>query len=217
MGRRPKKQRNEYYDYNMGLLFKADKKAKTISENNLVYQVIDKNTCKLVDYVKKSKIGKKLIIPNKVKNMQVVSIGEKVFSSLEHLLSVELPEGLIEICPKAFCWCRNLKNINLPSTLKSIGYWAFECCDKLFESNHEFNIPPSLEVIGNAAFSDCFSIHKINVEKKLKYIGDACFSGNHNLKYVNFERNNNIKLGKAVFYNCIQLKTTSKQYNMSVI
>ena len=218
MGRKSKKNRNEFYDYIMGNLFPVDKKSKVIVEGNLEYQVIDKTSCKLIGYKTKSKIKSKLEIPNKIKNMQVVSIGEQAFSSLDNLKKVILPEGLIEICPKAFNWCRNLSEINFPSTLKSIGYWAFECCDKLFsESKNIFEMPLSLEVIGNSAFSDCFSIEKIIIGKNIKYIGDGCFSGDHRLKYVNFEKNNSIKLGRGVFYNCLSLKTTSSKYDMSVI
>lgn len=218
MGRRSKKSKNEFYDYIMGLSYPVDKKSKVIIEDNLEYRVIDKTSCKLIGYKTKSKIKFNLIIPKNVKNMQVISIGESAFSSLDNLKSVTLPEGLVEICPKAFCWCRNLENINFPSTLKSIGYWAFECCDKLFStSKNIFEMPISLEIIGNSAFSDCFSIEKIIVGKNIKYIGDGCFSGDHRLKYVNFEKNNLIKLGRGVFYNCLSLKTTSSTYDMSVI
>ena len=210
--------KSEFYDYIMGLLYKTNKDSKTIVDNNLIYQQIDKDKCKLIGYKPKSKIKPKILIPDKIQKMQVVSIGERAFSEVDDLEEIILPEGLVEICPRAFSWCKNLENVVFPSTLKSIGYWAFECCSKLFRFNKNiFEIPDNLEVLGHSSFADCYSIEKVIIGRHTKYIGNGCFAGNHKLKYVSFEKNKTVKLGTGVFYNCISLKTTSNQFNMSTI
>jgi hypothetical protein len=43
----------------------------------------------------------------------------------------EFPEGLREIPYQTFKGCDNLEEITIPSTVESIGEWAFEFCMKL--------------------------------------------------------------------------------------
>ena len=206
-----------YYSEMTGEMFPVKEKSKPIVDGNLVFQPIDKDSCKLIKYKSLSKIKKVLEIPDKVKGMNVISIGDKAFSSIEGLKKVVLPNNLIEICPRAFGWCLDLSEINLPETLKYIGYWAFESCYKLFNNTNIFDMPDNLEIIGISAFSDCHDIHKIILGRNLKYIGNAGFSGCFNLKYVSFEKNRTARLGRGVFYNCTQLKTTSDDVDMSII
>ena len=46
-----------------------------------------------------------------------------------------IPEGVIEISQCAFDGCRIITEINMPSTLKTIGAWAFTSCSKLNSFN----------------------------------------------------------------------------------
>ena len=46
-----------------------------------------------------------------------------------------IPEGVIEISQCAFDGCRLITEINMPSTLKTIGAWAFTSCSKLNSFN----------------------------------------------------------------------------------
>lgn len=68
----------------------------------------------------------------------------KNFYSVKCLKSVTLPEGITEICQKAFKWCSNLKTINIPTTVKTIGSGAFEGCSSL-----EYNVYDNAKYLGN--------------------------------------------------------------------
>lgn len=212
-----KSKKQEFHNEMYGKMFPVNKDAKQFEVDNLIYQPIDDKTCKVIGYKTKSKIKLKLVIPDTVKKYKVVSIGFHAFPEFEKLKEVVLPNGLIEICPRAFSWCEQLSKINIPSTLKYIGYWAFENCYRLFHSETIFDMPDSLEVIGMSAFDECHDIKKIIIGRNLKYIGNGGFSGNDNLEFVSFERNRTVRFGKGVFYNCNLLKTTSKIHDMSTI
>lgn len=45
--------------------------------------------------------------------------------------SYKVPEGIEVIAERAFSFLPKLQTIELPSTLRSIGRWAFHCCDSL--------------------------------------------------------------------------------------
>ena len=70
--------------------------------------------------------SEKVIIPETVKY-----IGQKAFASCYGISSVELNDGLIEICYDAFFGCKNLINISIPDTVEKICGGAFSCCEKL--------------------------------------------------------------------------------------
>jgi hypothetical protein len=53
-----------------------------------------------------------------------------------HLKSVEFPEGLREIPYQTFKCCDSLEEIIIPSTVESIGDWAFEFCLRQLKNVH---------------------------------------------------------------------------------
>ncbi len=69
------------------------------------------------------------------------------------LISYVIPEGVKTIRSKAFYKCYELKEISLPSTLKSIEEKAFFRCDL-----KEILLPQGLEMIGKDAFAFCAAV-----------------------------------------------------------
>ena len=57
--------------------------------------------------------------------------------------SIEIPEGIEEICPDAF-YLSKVRHVKFPSTLKKIGDDAFHASDV-----EKVNFPSSLEEIGD--------------------------------------------------------------------
>ena len=55
----------------------------------------------------------------------VTEIESYVFYGTE-LESIVLPEGVVSIANNAFSDCTSMKSITIPTTLESIGHWAFE-------------------------------------------------------------------------------------------
>ena len=83
----------------------------------------------------------------------------------------KLPVVAIE--DKAFQDCKNLKNINLPSSLKSIGEYAFSGCPKILK----FKLPDSLEEIGDYAFEGCTSLTELRIPKNVAKLEANTFKG----------------------------------------
>ncbi len=78
-----------------------------------------------------------ITVPSRIGRAAVTVIGDLAFSPYqyvrgswpmdrERIKSVSIPEGVEVIQDKAFYGCRSLRTVSLPSTLKSIGRWAFE-------------------------------------------------------------------------------------------
>ena len=78
-------------------------------------------------------------------------IDEKVFSEIEDLPNVHLPEGLLEIGEGAVVSCRALTEVTLPSTLVKIGKDAFKGCTSL----KKINLPSALAESDESALADC--------------------------------------------------------------
>ena len=65
----------------------------------------------------------------------------------------------------------NIRKINLPSSIESIGSGAF----KGYESLEDINLPESLEEIKNGTFNQCRSLKSIHLPQSLREIGDQAF------------------------------------------
>ena len=67
-------------------------------------------------------------IPATIDGKPVVAIGDKAFLNNKTVQSVVVPEGVKEIGWFAFSGCIALGAINLPASISSISYGAFENC-----------------------------------------------------------------------------------------
>ncbi len=72
-----------------------------------------------------------VIIPKKILEYPVTSIGASAFEGCSNLNKVELPEGLVSIEDKAFAFCESLIDVYIPSSVSSIGNDVFKDCDSL--------------------------------------------------------------------------------------
>lgn len=100
--------------------------------------------------------------------------------------SFSVPEGVKSIAPRAMGANSYLKTISLPSTLRSIGDYAFMNCSNLQTVN---NLPSRIE---SYAFSGCSKLSSINLSPRVTRLGESAFENCTSLK--------NIVLGKALEY-----------------
>ena len=68
---------------------------------------------------------------------------------------------------------QNIESYVIPSSVTSIGDWAFSGCSSL----SKIVIPSSVTSIGNDAFSKCSSLSKIVIPSSVTSIGDCAFDG----------------------------------------
>lgn len=92
------------------------------------------------------------------RNFTVTSVSYNAFFE-SSITSIFLPESIITIGDYAFFNCKNLKNINLPINLETIGSGAF------YASGLEaISVPPSVKYIYSGNFLNCRDIKSIYLE-----------------------------------------------------
>ena len=102
-------------------------------------------------------------------NSDLINIGMGSFNSCSSLKTINLEDTkLEEIGAVAFATMNDsmpapvIEEITLPSTLKTIGVYAFEDCSSLRTVNFEDN--SQITSIGEGAFTGCSSLSKINIQ-----------------------------------------------------
>jgi hypothetical protein len=81
-----------------------------------------------------------------------------------------LPEGLVEIGELAFSGCMGLTKLQIPSTVKEIGPYAFE-----FTMLRMAVIPEGVKVLNNDVFDGCFLLGSVMLPSTLECIEDHAF------------------------------------------
>ena len=164
-----------------------------------------------------------VIIPSKIQEYDVTSIGMGAFAYCDKLVSVEIPDSVesIEDCAfwscnnlvsieipdsvtyigdKAFCYCSSLPSINLPNSITSIGKSMFYHCDNLTS----IELPDSVTSIGDKAFAYCSSLPSIEFIDGVTSIGEWAFGNCDSLVSINIP--NSVKsIGDYAFSYCANL------------
>ncbi len=132
----------------------------------------------------------------------VKTIGKMCFASTD-VEKVILPKGIKCIESKAFADCFNLKKINFPEGLETIKDRAFMNCGLLVE----VILPTTLTKIGDYAFHNA-GIKQLTLPdpKNVLSTGISVFSA-IKVKSINVPKN--LRLNKAMFSNCQQLRTVN--------
>lgn len=164
-----------------------------------------------------------VIIPAKIKGLNVTSIATGVFKDNETLERVVIPEGVVNIDSRTFENCKNLSSVELPESLRTIGNYAFYNCSSLEKiilpqklttlgnsifskcSNlREITIPDRVKTLSSSIFSQCTSLSKVNLPEGMKYIESSSFSDCTNLKEINLP-STVTQIGRSSFSNCASL------------
>ena len=101
---------------------------------------------------------------------------EKILSiwpwSVSKIMSFTFGEQ-VEIIPKNICLgMKNLKSIDIPNSVKSIGEMAFQKCTGLTS----MILPEGITSIGNQAFEQCTNLVSINIPSTVTSIGTYAFA-----------------------------------------
>ena len=91
----------------------------------------------------------------------------------KNIESYVIPSSVTSIGDWAFYGCDSLSEVVIPSSVTRIGDWAFCGCSSL----SDIVIPSSVTRIGNSVFRGCSSLSDIVIPSSVTSIGDSAFGG----------------------------------------
>ena len=169
------------------------------TDNNFRYTVRDNE----VTITKYTGSEASVTIPDKINGYPVVYIGEYAFSYNRTLTSVTIPATIKNIGIYAFNNCNKLTTVNNNSTvMTAVGGYAFYKCTKL----ESINLSSPLCYIGPFAFYECSSLKKLEIPEGVTAIERETFNSCTALENIKFANTINI-IRHHAFYNCTKLKT----------
>lgn len=112
----------------------------------------------------------------------------------------------------------DLHQFTIPSTMRTIGRYAFASCMSL----RDLQVEEGVETIGTAAFEECTSLHAVSLPRSLKRIGNRAFDGSNKLVSIEIGNQTNVWLAEEAFQGCSNLVNVfvplqSMPYNNSTI
>ena len=107
-----------------------------------------------------------------------------VFEDYTNLKKITLPEGMTEIPKRTFYNCMNLTSINIPSTVKTIGEYAF--CNTGIKS---ITIPNNVTTIEYSAFRSCSNLEEVKLSTGMTEIARLTFYNSQKLKDITIPSN----------------------------
>ena len=148
-----------------------------------------------------------LIIPN-----GVTSIGTFAFGACGALTSIEIPDSVTTIEEEAFSYCTSLMSINV--TEDNLNYASIDGVlynkDKKIliqcpGGKNNIEIPNSVRIIGENAFSGCEALTSITIPNSVTSIGEYAFDGCKALTSIEIP-NSVTEIGEEAFCRCYALK-----------
>lgn len=126
--------------------------------------------------------------------------------------SIEVDEGIREICPEAFKGRKALHHIQLPSTLEVIGKESFRGCNNV----EEMVIPQRTTKIGESAFRDCVSMKSVTICNDVIKIGERAFENCASLEDVSLPEGLTEIYG-GVFNSCKSLQSIKLPESLTIL
>ena len=120
------------------------------------------------------------------------------YTNREKINSIIIEEGITRIGDYAIGDLPNVKNINLPSTLKEIGGQCFRYMDSLTS----ISFPENLEMIDYCCFQNCDALKEVIIPVSVTSIGWGCFTQNPSLERIVVDSQNPNYLSEdGILYN----------------
>ena len=116
-------------------------------------------------------------------------------------INVIVKEDITTICTLAFA-NTPVQKVQLPSTLTTIRYGAFQNCTAL----KQITLPESMTFIEGGAFQNCSALSSILVPQNVTYLGASAFSGCTSLTSATLPQAIT-RISSGLFENCSSLTT----------
>ncbi|MCX6984083.1 MAG: leucine-rich repeat protein, partial [Lentisphaerae bacterium] len=162
--------------------------------------IFDANTGAITGYTGS---GGAVVIPFTIGGVSVTSIGNDAFlncPAFRQPTRIAIPSSVKSIGDWAFSGCSILTSIAIPSGVTSIGAMLFESCSSLAD----VTIPDSVTSIGESAFKSCTSLASITIPGNVTSIGKSAFSGCTSLDGITIPAGVT-EIGESTFNGCSSL------------
>ena len=93
-----------------------------------------------------------------------------------------IPASVTAIGQSAFDWCTGLKRVEIPGTVRIVGFNAFN-----YSGVNEVVIDEGVEKLDTQAFSLCLSLKKITIPASVTDISSTAFNGTKNFTIYGYE------------------------------
>lgn len=130
-----------------------------------------------------------------------LSLATEIFRRQTAFEEVVLPEGFQKIPDNAFPECSNLKKINLPESIVSIGEGAF-----VQTGLESVVIPSKVNILSSGILQKCPNLKNVTVKGSVTAIGSYAFNDSHQLEILAFNDLSKLEsIDMKAFSNCEKL------------
>ena len=130
----------------------------------------------------------------------ITKLSNNLFRYKPQLQSVKLPSTLQSIPREAFYSCRNLKTINIPKNITSIGSYAFA-----YTAIKSATVPTTVTSMGSNVFTGCRSLERVDFG--MSFVPSRTFSDCNKLNTITY-RKKITSIGGRAFYGTALSKAT---------
>ena len=132
----------------------------------------------------------------------VLEVKSSIFENSQKLENVTLPKDMSNIPSSIFMRCTNLKSIEIPEKVSSIGMYAFYGCENL----ETIEIPNTVTKIERDAFENCSKLKNVNIPNGITEIDLYTFKGCISLENIEMPIGVT-KIRTSAFSGCESLKS----------
>lgn len=192
--------------------------AFVLNDDKHSYTVADIGNC----------LDTEIVIPAYYNSLPVTKIGDGAFLNKSEIVSVVIPNTVLNIGNGAFRECTSLVSVDIPNSVTSIGEYAFYNCALTSVAlpkgltqikNYTFyacdftsiSLPYGIVSIGDGAFESCSSVTEITLPSSLESIGKRAFY-NLSLKSVIIPKSV-LAIGERAF-NCDSPVDEAREFTM---
>ena len=162
-----------------------------------------------------------MVIPSKITSKKtgttytVTSLAKNAFNACSKLKNVTIPSSVKSIGDSAFYNVWSLETVTFEGDgLETIGSYAFYGCEKL----SSISLPDNLKDVGEYTFYECKSLSSISLPSTLESIGYKAFISCSALETVDFSKCTALKsIGEDAFNGCSSIKSLSLPEGLETI
>ena len=132
----------------------------------------------------------------------IIDLG--AFCSCKNLINIEIPTTIKKIWSYSFSFCINLTSVTIPDSVTSIGSYAFTNCESLTS----VTIPNSVTEIYWETFFNCYNLKSVIIGKNVEYIYEGAFANCSSLTSVAIP-DSVISIGSYAFEGCTSLTSVT--------